>query len=332
MADHTCIRCGYETKKAGNMKQHLTRKTICEPDISDDIPAFEEYKRIYIKTKNIIINCEKCQKGFTSKRGHAIHTSNCTVEHTPLIPTLPLVPTAGPSGAIITTNSVAGPSGAIIATNSAAGPSGAIITTNSSAGPIITPEMEALIDKKVEEKLNEFMKKHPTIVLNANLNISVLGYEDVRYILNDIDFMKSCMKNDVLGLIQYINRKWFSDHPTNSNIKIIDPDTATIEYYSYKKTWIKSKLGNNMTRNITNSVADDYRYFFENHPTVFDHKFIDKLMKTIGTALGWDLDHDGYVYKDDRKISEEQYVVIANEIWKQTREAILNLHKNKQLF
>ena len=122
-------------------------------------------------------------------------------------------------------------------------------------------------------------------------------------------------------------KKWFSNHPTNSNIKIIDADTGTIEVYLNNKTWVKRKLGNSMTQKMTDVVADDYRFFFEKYPNVFDHKFIDNLMKKIGRALGWDLDHGTYVYEDDRMITQEQYEQIATDIYNQTRQAILNSYK-----
>jgi len=112
---------------------------------------------------------------------------------------------------------------------------------------------------------------------------------------------------------------------TKPDIKIIDAETGLIEYYSNNKTWIRRKLGNIMTCEITSIVADDYRFFLEKNPTVFDHKFIDQLMYKIGKALGWDLDHGTYVFKDNRMISDQEYEKIATEIWSQTRKAILKI-------
>ena len=56
------------------------------------------------------------------------------------------------------------------------------------------------------------------------------------------------------------------------------------------------------------------------HYTVFDPKFIDKVMKNIGYALEWDLSHDDYEYKDNRMISKDELEFIKNEIYKEIRE------------
>ena len=85
MSTHTCFRCGYDTNKFGNMKKHLVRKKLCDPIEEDDIPAFEEFKQIYFIEKTILLKCERCHKGFISKRGHKIHMTNCNVEYVPEI-------------------------------------------------------------------------------------------------------------------------------------------------------------------------------------------------------------------------------------------------------
>ena len=75
MTTHTCIRCGYEISKIGDMKKHLARQKICDPKENNDIKAFEEFKKTYFIEKIIIFKCNKCNKGFSSKYGHTVHVA-----------------------------------------------------------------------------------------------------------------------------------------------------------------------------------------------------------------------------------------------------------------
>ena len=111
MVLYNCSRCGYNTTKRSNLKNHLYRKNICKP-ILDDIsieqlcflydfdmlnfqqkkPALEQVKPTFdqnstafeqvkpafsISTGNI---CEFCKKTFTRKHGLNCHLKICKIK------------------------------------------------------------------------------------------------------------------------------------------------------------------------------------------------------------------------------------------------------------
>ena len=175
MTIHECPRCGYETKISGDMKKHLVRKTICKA--TKDNISLDEFKKTYFKIKVYTHYCDNCHKGFISKRGQIIHMTNCKVLNVPLI----------------TNNEI-----------------------------VLHKQNEELNNNRIERMENmivqmfELLKSNninTTTIINQditnnnkilNININAVGYEQILHIINDIPFMKSCLMNDVKGLIQYI--------------------------------------------------------------------------------------------------------------------------------
>lgn len=75
MEEHSCPRCGYETKILCNFELHLKRKTLCKPIIADI--SLEETKLKYIKVKISTHTCDNCDKAFYSRSRYYEHKKHC---------------------------------------------------------------------------------------------------------------------------------------------------------------------------------------------------------------------------------------------------------------
>jgi len=297
MPNHKCPRCGYNTTNKSDLRKHYLRKTLCSPTLQDI--NLDEEKEKYLKDKEKHFECSKCHKKFETKQGWQKHEEKCTN----ILP--PLKNNSAPS------------------------------TSNG-----ITKEMIQLKDYIISELKKEFgdLLKHSTIVNKIenieniekieikqqnNIIISNFGAEDIKYIYDDINFMKSCFMNYEKGLIQFILKKWFDkDHPENHNIRMIDIKNAVIEYYELNR-WNKSKLDTRLMEKLLHYVGFEYQRFLEISP-VFDKSFLDNFMKRIGYPLEWDLSHDEYDY-DEKPLTENECNQIKDKLHSMVKKDIFSL-------
>lgn len=75
MPEHVCPRCGYETNKRSNLKNHIFRKNQCDPNI-DEISIDDLRKDFYVKTDTKRYSC-KCGKQYSSLGGYLYHKNIC---------------------------------------------------------------------------------------------------------------------------------------------------------------------------------------------------------------------------------------------------------------
>lgn len=68
---YTCVRCGYQTFKRSIMSNHLKRKIMCKPRLSDCDPGISVE---IIEKKHI---CHGCKKSFTRKCNLTKHLNKC---------------------------------------------------------------------------------------------------------------------------------------------------------------------------------------------------------------------------------------------------------------
>lgn len=278
MKNHECPRCGYKTTNRCDFKRHLTRKTICEPEVNDI--SLDDIKRLYLSVKEINYTCSKCSKGFTSRTGLKYHISQCTAE-----PPHPLIP---------------------IQTDD----------DNSVAKKVesLEQQIQMLIQMLKEQSPSPNVTHIHNIQQNIQQNIIIrnFGAENVSHLIDDVTFMKSCFMNYEKGLIQYILRKWFSkDHPENSNIRMVDIRESIIEYYESNR-WKKNGLTERVMDSIMNFVGLEYQQFLEKSP-IFEKAFLDKFMTRIGVPLDWDLSHDDYDF-DNSVGNKEQCQQIREKL------------------
>lgn len=78
METYTCPRCNYETNRLTDYRKHLVRKKICLP-IKANVDLLDELCK-YSVIKEVSHICQKCKKGFASKKGWLAHESQCNIE------------------------------------------------------------------------------------------------------------------------------------------------------------------------------------------------------------------------------------------------------------
>lgn len=75
MAIYKCQRCGFETDRSNNLKQHLARKILCPPTCSDI--SVETILDFYFNDDNKNFICE-CGKKYSYQSGLGVHRKKCT--------------------------------------------------------------------------------------------------------------------------------------------------------------------------------------------------------------------------------------------------------------
>jgi hypothetical protein len=72
---YKCERCGFSTQRKGNLKNHLTRKFLCEPTLENVSISFLLKKlEKEIEKKHF---CNKCEKAFSHQPGLSRHRQTC---------------------------------------------------------------------------------------------------------------------------------------------------------------------------------------------------------------------------------------------------------------
>jgi hypothetical protein len=75
---HSCKRCGYSTKYKNALKNHLNRKKVCEPKVSD-IDVSELLEELSRGFNDKTYDCEKCGKKFNNRQNRHTHLRICGV-------------------------------------------------------------------------------------------------------------------------------------------------------------------------------------------------------------------------------------------------------------
>ena len=75
MVEHKCKRCGYTCDRISNLKQHLSRFSVCEPILTDTscIVLLQEVTKVPTVHK-----CVKCNRILASKQSLQRHIATCT--------------------------------------------------------------------------------------------------------------------------------------------------------------------------------------------------------------------------------------------------------------
>lgn len=72
MPEHICPRCGYSAKRLVYFKDHINRKFMCKPLLSNN--NLEEFKNKYVEN---LVKCELCQAEFKSDELLQQHYKDC---------------------------------------------------------------------------------------------------------------------------------------------------------------------------------------------------------------------------------------------------------------
>ena len=93
MVQHICNRCGYTTNRKQNLRSHLLRKNLCNPEMNEMdrydllvLNGFDKESKMYEKvtqsnsktsSKSNSFECKYCNKKYKYKQGKWKHEQNC---------------------------------------------------------------------------------------------------------------------------------------------------------------------------------------------------------------------------------------------------------------
>ena len=235
MVEFICQRCGYETLRLSNFKNHLNRKFHCKPilrDISiEKIKKFynieEEYikqnlsskipitsSNIYPKNEDNTI-CEYCNKKLSSYKNKWRHQKSCKVKNT-----------------IIDQNKI-------------------LQKQNND----LLEQVDELI-KKVSslEKSNISNFKNNNINSFKKIQVNNYGCENIDYITDKV--FKKLLNTPLSAIPKLIELKYFNpEHPENHNIKITNIHDKFAKIYKDNK-WLISHKKDVIADLVDNGYAD----------------------------------------------------------------------------
>lgn len=225
MSNYICDRCGYNTSKLSNYKQHINKIKVCNSNNNDSnidiIQLYNKYNipfdvtlisplwKEYLHTNEIsIVNrkkpfqCKYCNKYYTRNDNLKRHVDECKKYN--------------------------------------------LLKEFESQKKKIEDfsfNIDNLVDSKVREQLQDINLKQITINANNNNNNSILvnnfGNEDISYITNEQ--LKKYALNIPDGIHQFAQRSHFNPHhPENMNIRIQDKDDKLVQIWNNEK-WVYKK-------------------------------------------------------------------------------------------
>tara|TARA_B100002019_G_C21252219_1_gene591778 strand:+ start:601 stop:1533 length:933 start_codon:yes stop_codon:yes gene_type:complete len=275
MVQHICNRCGYTTNRKQNLKSHLLRKNLCQPEINQIdrydllvLNGFDEESKMYEKvTKNTQNNtfspqnntfspqnntkkyiCKFCNKGYTRIDSLNRHKNYYCKEKKNISSQVQ----------ILMQNIV-----------------------------IMQQEME-LIKKQNKEKdklIDKLLKNNkPNLnkgvinnakqqINNNNLTINNFGSENIDYITAKVFY--KLLNTPYNAIPKLIELKHFNPkHPENHNVKITNIHDKYAKIYKDKK-WIIQHKTDVLETMIDNGFAD-LEEFKDLNEEEFTDKFMDK--------------------------------------------------------
>jgi hypothetical protein len=263
-----CERCHYETDVKTNMARHLQKKIPCSTLHSSTPRETLLCKYIKVKDASKAISCDKCCKVFHSKQGLTWHMREKHTNHD--------------------TEDTAN-------------------TTSATDHRVEqlerqVAELQAQMDKRTSNTQN-IQTQNNIQQQNNNITINAFGKEDISYILNNPKFMWSCLRNQHLGICDYITTKHFNgNHPENQNIRKLNKKSNMIEFHDGEK-WrinLKDYVLNLIMRDLECDVKTFItKTFTDERPISKEaNKIVDKYMESVGTSFEWDFNCDQYEFED----------------------------------
>lgn len=235
MSYYKCHRCGYESTRLSNFKNHLNRKFICKPKLRDI--EIVEIKKIYgiectsndLKISSIIPMtssniypknednriCEYCKKVYSSYKNKWRHQKKCKIKNT-------------------------------------------ILDQNNTLKKQNADLMEQ-VDKLIH-KVSLLEKNQANNFKNNNINsfnkiqVNNYGCENIDYITDKV--FKKLLNTPLSAIPKLIELKYFNpDHPENHNIKITNIHDKFAKIYKDNK-WLISHKKDVIQELVDNGYAD----------------------------------------------------------------------------
>ncbi len=191
-----CDRCGREFKKMDNLRRHLNRVYICQPN-KIDIPI--NVLRAKYACKKGIYTCENCGKVYKTSSGKCKHKKKCTVIK------------ESEKDTIIKEKDD--------------------LLKQALAKITAEQESRSLLEKQVKELL--LQKQCVQNITNNNfIIINNFGEENTDYLKNDTGFLQKCIQSPIKSIKKYLDAVHFNkEHPENSNIKLTNLQSPFMDYF-----------------------------------------------------------------------------------------------------
>jgi hypothetical protein len=270
--EYSCPRCGFESTNKFVILQHLCRKTLCKPLISDmskeNLEGLAESLRYKRKEKSI--PCTECNESFGTRQALFYHKkrSHGHVSHTS------------------TDQRVEQLERELAELK-------ALVVQSTSATTVNTNQTTTVNGIQTQNNIQQ----------QNNIIINAFGKEDVAYMLDNPKFIWGCLKKQHVGICDYITSKHFNDeHPENQNIRKLNKKSNTIEFHDGEQ-WrmnIKDHALNIIMRDLENDIRSFISNTFSTEKPIGKeaNKILDKYMESVGTSFEWDLNCDHYEFED----------------------------------
>ena len=225
---YTCGRCGYETNKMSNLKQHLQIDKVCKPHVRD-VSREELIDNLSVKASDNLV-CEGCERVFANKfclQRHVMICKEVEIKRREEALTKRLQEQQDAFK-----NEVLELRSQLEASTSAHPPPAAAGPTTSVNGD--HNNIANNIANHVHNDNSTTNNNNNTI----NININTYGNEDHSYITPE--FIAHCVKDGAAGIVKYIDKLHFDkDHPENKNVKNLSKKQQLLLKYDGAGNWVK---------------------------------------------------------------------------------------------
>jgi hypothetical protein len=245
-----CKRCGYCAKQKGNLKLHLTKKTICPP-LKDEQSREALLDELYPVKSGLSHHCP-CGKAFASRQGLYLHKRKCNV-----------------------TNDEA--------TSAHLDKDVVILELQRE----ILKMKDQINKTPTPTTINNNTQNVQNITINmlstSSRRLNNFGAENTEHI--DSTFLKNCLLNLYDGVKEYVNEVHLNPEvPENHNIRFKSSKNKTLEIFKDDK-WIETNQATILDTLIKNGYRVLNQFYMENIDSDSD---IQSYQDQLNTWL-WDI-------------------------------------------
>ena len=148
-----------------------------------------------------------------------------------------------------------------------------------------TPAASVTINHNVTNVTNH-VNNHVTITNNTTVIIVPFREEDLRYLLEDYEFMRSCLKQMSQGVVDFVSASQFDPkHPENSNIRATNIRLPIVKTFDGTTWYIKDR--DTVVRELVNGGIAELAQFHDRFPRerldIRINKWVALMKKDAGT-------------------------------------------------
>ena len=155
---------------------------------------------------------------------------------------------------------------------------------------------------------NNINNSHNTTTTNNTIVLNAFGKENLEYIINNMDFMKSCLMDKEYGVIKCFKELHYNDDkPENQNIKKKTRKDDFVDVFDGKRWNIR--MMDYVYSIVMNNIESVFTEFMDNVSESDDWEYLKKHIKIFCNRLSLVLDWDCENVKDKfhcREIKENE--------------------------